>query len=74
MTTEDAIQRLEALGVAGWYWHVARGKLKPSEPLYGVGLLRPEAQGCFFEIFGEGETLADAVVDLDRKLAVLAKH
>lgn len=74
MTTSEAIERLEDLAAAGWYWHAARGRLHPSEPLYGVGLYRPEDNGDRIEIVGEGETMAAAVDDLLAKLATRTKH
>ena len=70
----EALAYLQALGEAGWYWHAARGRLKPTEPLYGVGLYRPEDNGDRIEITGECETLRDATRDLARKLAERIKH
>ena len=74
MTTAEAIERLEALAAAGWYWHAARGRLRPSEPLYGVGLYRPEDNGDRVEVVGEGETMAEAVASLEKELRKRVRH
>ena len=70
----EALAYLQQLGEAGWYWHAARGRLKPTEPLYGVGLYRPEDGGERVEITGEGDTFRAATRDLARKLAERVKQ
>ena len=74
MTDVEAVERLRAMGEAGWYWHAARGRLTDDEPMYGVGLYRPDANGDEMEIVGEGDTLGDAVSALLKALAERVKN
>ena len=65
---------LEAIAGADWYWHAAKGRVRPDEPLYGVGLYRPDDPDCNLVVKGEGHTMQEAVAHLRTELSKLVKH
>ena len=49
-----------------FWWHVAKGKLTPKEPMYGVGIFREGETEM--KAFGQGDTLVEAVEYLKRDM------